>query len=887
MKEIQQLRRIAVKLGVSGTAIPIAETRLYKGGYGFVTLQCYVPVTQNRSPSTSPLCTVFRTTVDKFGNRKQFDNDVYNLLYVSDTEIENTKYMIFETPLPKAFTDIAGELELVFIYSEVNNENKAAVRLASGIYKTTVGDSDVSSGDTVDPTGGELARLNELTIKTENVPNLVAKIQKVAPNAITYINNSGIVSEKIVLAGGELAPAPIDTASKIEIPASAWQQPVSDGAYSVVITAAQHGQMHDGATAHDLWVSFDTISGDTVSGAYQGYTVAENGDITLTANKAVAMTVRVWNGKAIRNVQSLYVIRASNTPDYYKTNPLTLPYSHFTRVPLPNDTFDALYENTVDKSIYQCIFAVADIDEIAQTATINVTDYVQATDFVISETARAKAAEQTLQENITAEATRAEAAEQTLQGNIAAETTRAQAAEAALQSNIDESVQTLQAGISAEQERAESAEAALSARITTAQNAADTAESIARGRSQAHVFDSEADMNAWLADEANTATLNVGDNLYIKDTGVPDYWWNGTGVSELETEKPDLTPYATKTELSAEATRAQGVENELQAAVETAQSTADSKYAKPSTGIPESDLSQAVQTKLNENGAAPSASTPLMDGTGSAGTSANYARGDHRHPSDTSKANTSGTYSDLTAGNATKLVTGRYIDGVKFDGSSNTTHFCTCSSMPTDTVKVVSSLVGKNNFILIKGARITVSFTYSNTVNSPKLNVDSYGAKSIKADGDSTYVKWAADTVMEFVYDGTYWVCIGGYALQGKRVGAVYISTDSTNPEILYGGLWIAINSGYYLKAITSGSSSYGNAGLPNITGQFYAAAYGDDDASGSFLSVSKKSVTLGSSGNSKIHTIEFDAAASSPLYGDSPTVTPLNYGVYMWRRTA
>ena len=36
MKEIQQLRKIAVRLGVSGTAIPIAETRLYKGGDGFV-----------------------------------------------------------------------------------------------------------------------------------------------------------------------------------------------------------------------------------------------------------------------------------------------------------------------------------------------------------------------------------------------------------------------------------------------------------------------------------------------------------------------------------------------------------------------------------------------------------------------------------------------------------------------------------------------------------------------------------------------------------------------------------------------------------------------------------------------------------------------------------
>lgn len=169
MQEIQQLRKIAVKLGTSGTAIPIAETRLYKGGYGFVVLQCYVPITQNRSPATSPLCAVFRSAVDKFGNRKQFNKDIYNMLYVNNTEIENAKYMVFECQLPKAFTDTVGELEMVFTYSEVNTDNKAATRLASGIYKTNVGDSDVSDGETVDPVGGELARLNDMTIKVEQL----------------------------------------------------------------------------------------------------------------------------------------------------------------------------------------------------------------------------------------------------------------------------------------------------------------------------------------------------------------------------------------------------------------------------------------------------------------------------------------------------------------------------------------------------------------------------------------------------------------------------------------------------------------------------------------------------------------------------------------------
>lgn len=36
-------------------------------------------------------------------------------------------------------------------------------------------------------------------------------------------------------------------------------------------------------------------------------------------------------------------------------------------------------------------------------------------------------------------------------------------------------------------------------------------------------------------------------------------------------------------------------------------------------------------------GPSPSTASPLMDGTASAGTSAAYARGDHRHPTDTSR----------------------------------------------------------------------------------------------------------------------------------------------------------------------------------------------------------------------------------------------------------
>ena len=73
-------------------------------------------------------------------------------------------------------------------------------------------------------------------------------------------------------------------------------------------------------------------------------------------------------------------------------------------------------------------------------------------------------------------------------------------------------------------------------------------EAIARGKSRARVFETEAILDAWLAIPANVALLDIGDNLYIEEIDVPDYWWDGSQKQQLESEKVDLTPYYTKTE---------------------------------------------------------------------------------------------------------------------------------------------------------------------------------------------------------------------------------------------------------------------------------------------------------------------------------------------------
>ncbi|KAA6368112.1 MAG: hypothetical protein EZS28_036362 [Streblomastix strix] len=61
------------------------------------------------------------------------------------------------------------------------------------------------------------------------------------------------------------------------------------------------------------------------------------------------------------------------------------------------------------------------------------------------------------------------------------------------------------------------------------------------GKSKAYVFSTQGELNDWMVDQENVAKLVIGDNLYIVDKEVTDYWWDGTDLKELETELPDMS----------------------------------------------------------------------------------------------------------------------------------------------------------------------------------------------------------------------------------------------------------------------------------------------------------------------------------------------------------
>lgn len=132
-------------------------------------------------------------------------------------------------------------------------------------------------------------------------------------------------------------------------------------------------------------------------------------------------------------------------------------------------------------------------------------------------------------------------------------------------------------------------------------------------------------------------------------------------------------------------------------------------------------------------------------------------------------------------------------------------------------------------------------------------------------------------------------------------VGALYLSVNSTSPASLFGGTWTQIAQGRALfgagslNSITYTADETVDAGLPNITGSIDRMInYGDwsghgPSPAGAFASASTWGQGGLGNGNgySAANNLNFDASRSSSIYGNSTTVQPNAYIVYMWKRTA
>lgn len=129
-------------------------------------------------------------------------------------------------------------------------------------------------------------------------------------------------------------------------------------------------------------------------------------------------------------------------------------------------------------------------------------------------------------------------------------------------------------------------------------------------------------------------------------------------------------------------------------------------------------------------------------------------------------------------------------------------------------------------------------------------------------------------------------------------VGSIYISVNDTDPGTFIGGTWELVGSGKTLWGAdsTHAAGTTIDAGLPNMTGwlQFSAGGYGADNSKlgGAFYADGYygdgTNGYAGGSGNGTLYQgLHIDASRSNAIYGNSSTVQPPAYVVYMWKRTA
>lgn len=162
----------------------------------------------------------------------------------------------------------------------------------------------------------------------------------------------------------------------------------------------------------------------------------------------------------------------------------------------------------------------------------------------------------------------------------------------------------------------------------------------------------------------------------------------------------------------------------------------------------------------------PSASTsnPLMDGTASPGSSTSWARGDHVHPHDSTKADVSAIpakTSDLT--NDSDFQTGAQVSNAIDAEAGLMIPYGYCTTAAATAAKTVT--VSPTITSLETGLTVAVKFQYANTGSNPTLNVNSLGAVAIKrygttAAGTSAAANWNANAVVMLIYDGTYWMLV-------------------------------------------------------------------------------------------------------------------------------
>jgi len=188
-------------------------------------------------------------------------------------------------------------------------------------------------------------------------------------------------------------------------------------------------------------------------------------------------------------------------------------------------------------------------------------------------------------------------------------------------------------------------------------------------------------------------------------------------------------------------------------------------------------------------------------------------------------AGSSGAVPAPSAGDEGKFLRGdgtwATVSGSGTDNDTITTWYGTSNTTAGTAAKVVAC----SGFSLVKGAIISVLFSTANTAATPTLNVNSTGALAIYAgtgtlNATTNVLKWSANTLLTFMYDGTYYRFVSSDRAEKKaddlfkivEYQYAYTLAANTGANIASTDLGVETPSGY--APLSFANVLTGNAGV-------------------------------------------------------------------------
>lgn len=275
---------------------------------------------------------------------------------------------------------------------------------------------------------------------------------------------------------------------------------------------------------------------------------------------------------------------------------------------------------------------------------------------------------------------------------------------------------------------------------------------------------------------------------YLDKTGLALVWEKIKNALNLKVDKVDGKGLSTNDYTTAEQTKLSGIASGAQVNVlEGIQKngtdiTITNKIANISVPTSTSDLtndSGFITIADIPEGAAASTTTPKMDGTATTGTELAFARGDHIHPTDTSRASAS----DVTALTTrvgdleTAVGTGGSVD------SKISTAIGALDSSITATSNQAISAVTVTDGVITASSKITIPTNTNQLTN---------GAGFQTASDVSTAISSALTTVMD--YKGTV-ATVANLPASGNKNGDVYHVTADDGEYAWNGTAWEELGS--------------------------------------------------------------------------------------------